>query len=70
VSQIVRAQAGGRKVKAGVKSVSTDNWAGAVQPGIAWTGVQAAWPVNPADSAAWEEADLASLQVGAKVAAP
>ena len=63
-----RAQSGGKSIKPIIKSNATASDGTAVSLGSAWQSAQAAWALDPQDSAAWTEADLATLQIGAKIA--
>ena len=63
-----RTGAGGRSIINKIKSGATENEAASRTLGYAWKAYQDVWLTNPGDSAAWGEADLPSLQIGAEVA--
>lgn len=60
-----RVEAGAGVIAPMIRSGSTDSISADQTLRSTWKAYQYAWSVNPADSAAWEEADLATLEIGA-----
>lgn len=63
-SVIARQDTGGGSLAAVVRGDSTNELGSTVALTSSWKNIQHCAPINPADSAAWEEADLANLQIG------
>lgn len=64
VAARARVQDGSGVIAPMVRSGSTDSIASDHTLVSTWRTYQDAWAVNPADAAAWEESDLATLEIG------
>lgn len=64
INSKARVQAGSGVIAPMVRANGTDNISTDQNLISNWKYYQKAWNVNPEDSAAWEEADLANLQIG------
>lgn len=68
VTAIARAQASGVSLKPMIRSVATESEGTAIALASGWQSQQAAWAADPATTVAWVAANLATLQIGVKLA--